>query len=86
MPHKLTLITGGHGFLGSHALIEQGHHRVELIDISPIEGPICHKFVQGDLCDIPTCVATVQGVDIVMHFAAVIHSDSDGAIYHQIIP
>ncbi|KAJ3562199.1 hypothetical protein NP233_g9726 [Leucocoprinus birnbaumii] len=90
------LITGGHGFIGSHVakrLYDGGDYVVRVIDLvskPPISvGHISHDFIEGNLCDLPTCIAAVQGVSIILHFAATmggmgtIHSDNDAAIYAQ---
>ncbi|KFF18290.1 SDR family oxidoreductase [Flavobacterium hydatis] len=75
------LITGGAGFIGSNLceyFLEQGHkvvcldnfstgHRHNLKDfISNIN----FKLIEGDIRDIEDCVNAVQGVDYVLHEAA----------------
>ncbi len=77
------LVTGGAGFIGSHAslrLLEQGH-RVTVID-NLVRGhreatdalhaiaPSRFAFVECDLLDSERLVAALRGVDLVMHFAA----------------
>jgi UDP-N-acetylglucosamine 4-epimerase len=75
------LITGGAGFIGSNLceyFLEQGHkvvcldnfstgHRHNLKDfISNVN----FKLIEGDIRDIEDCVNAVQGVDYVLHEAA----------------
>ncbi len=76
---SLYLVTGGAGFIGSHLseeLTRRGH-RVRVID-SLITGKrrnLAHlpgvDFVEGDLADFESCVRAVQGVDYVLHQAAI---------------
>ncbi len=73
------LVTGGAGFIGSHLsteLVRRGH-RVRVVD-SLITGKrrnLDHlpqvEFVQGDLADAAVATAVVQGVDYVLHQAAI---------------
>ncbi|GAB4546790.1 MAG: SDR family oxidoreductase [Anaerolineae bacterium] len=77
MPHYL--VTGGAGFIGSHiveALTQRGE-RVRVLDnlstgrmenIAPFLDRI--EFVEGDLCDSQTVRQVVDGVDFVLHQAA----------------
>jgi nucleoside-diphosphate-sugar epimerase len=73
------LVTGGAGFIGSHLteeLVGRGHQvrvvdnlmtgkRRNLDDILGVE------FLEGDLADMAVCVRAVQGVDFVLHQAAI---------------
>ncbi len=80
---------------GAHVakrLYNDGTYFVIIIDVSPtapIEGPICHEFIQGNLCDIATCIVAVRGVEWVLHFAAnmggmgTIHGDNGATMYGQ---
>jgi nucleoside-diphosphate-sugar epimerase len=73
------LVTGGAGFIGSHLteeLIRRGH-QVRVVD-SLITGKrrnLDHlpgaEFVEGDLADLPVCTRAVQGIDYVLHQAAI---------------
>jgi nucleoside-diphosphate-sugar epimerase len=73
------LVTGGAGFIGSHLaeeLLRRGE-RVRIAD-SLVTGKrenLAHipqaEFVQGDLADIDFARRTVQGVDYVLHQAAI---------------
>ncbi|MDZ4851978.1 MAG: SDR family oxidoreductase [Pirellulaceae bacterium] len=73
------LVTGGAGFIGSHivrGLLDAGHrvrvldnlcsgHRSNLDDVaSKIE------FIEGDICDDPSVVRSLKGIERVFHQAA----------------
>lgn len=75
------LVTGGCGFIGSHlaeSLVAQGAQVTILDDystgfarnISHIQDSI--TFIQGNICDMQTCLQAVQGKKIVFHLAAYI--------------
>jgi nucleoside-diphosphate-sugar epimerase len=73
------LVTGGAGFIGSHLteeLVRRGH-QVRVVD-SLITGKrrnLDHilgvEFLEGDLADMAVCVRAVQGVEYVLHQAAI---------------
>jgi nucleoside-diphosphate-sugar epimerase len=73
------LITGGAGFIGSHLvenLVKQGH-KVRVLDnfltgkrenIAEFLGDI--DLIEGDIRDLETCRQSLEGVDFVLHQAA----------------
>jgi nucleoside-diphosphate-sugar epimerase len=73
------LVTGGAGFIGSHIvelLVRRGA-RVRVLDnfvtgkrenLAPLQGAI--ELVEGDVRDLETCRKAVEGVDFVLHQAA----------------
>ena len=73
------LVTGGAGFIGSHlaeALIGRGHV-VRVVDNlaagkrANLEHLPAVEFIEGDIADMPTAVRAVQGMDYVLHQAAI---------------
>ena len=74
------LVTGGAGFIGSHlaeTLVKRGEQVVVVDDLStgrkdnlkPFADKI--EFVQGDICDLKLMQEVCQGVDYVLHQAAI---------------
>jgi nucleoside-diphosphate-sugar epimerase len=73
------LVTGGAGFIGSHLteeLVRRGQ-RVRVVD-SLITGKRRNldripgvEFLEGDLADLATCARAVEGIDYVLHQAAI---------------
>ncbi|KAF7980106.1 hypothetical protein HWV62_39513 [Athelia sp. TMB] len=90
----IVLVTGGNGFIGSYVaerLRSMGYH-VRIVDISPksyFAHPAPMEELVGDLCDIAVCRRAVNGVNTVLHFAAVmggmgtIHESNELAIYRS---
>ncbi|KAF8339113.1 uncharacterized protein EI90DRAFT_3040336 [Cantharellus anzutake] len=87
------LVTGGHGFIGSHVAreLKKRDHYVRIADISPtcgLPGELCDEFFLVDLCDLDQCRRAVRDVDCVLHFAALtggdmrmMHASDEGRIY-----
>ncbi|HXQ28578.1 MAG TPA: SDR family oxidoreductase [Gemmatimonadales bacterium] len=74
------LVTGGAGFIGSHLvehLLSAGDHVVVLDDFSSGTwanvGPFRDRIdlIEGSITDLETCRAATQGVDVVLHQAAI---------------
>ncbi|MFN0096907.1 MAG: dTDP-glucose 4,6-dehydratase [Dehalococcoidia bacterium] len=81
------LVTGGSGFIGSHvvrALLRDGwavrnldkltyaSNQLNLRDVQEDPG---YEFLQGDICDPEAVAAALEGVDLVLNFAAESHVD-----------
>lgn len=76
------LITGGAGFIGSNLAIYLLHHgakKVRVLDnlstgnfsnIEPLMVNPSFEFLEGDICDLATCVKAMEGIDYVSHQAA----------------
>jgi len=76
------LVTGGAGFIGSHIteyLLEHGAGKVIVLDnlcegskqnLEHLLGFEGLEFVEGDICDLPLLQNLMQGVDYVLHQAA----------------
>jgi 3beta-hydroxy-Delta5-steroid dehydrogenase / steroid Delta-isomerase len=70
------LVTGGSGFVGANlvtALLDRGH-RVRSFDRapSPLAAHPRLEVLQGDICDPATVASAVDGIDTVVHTAAII--------------
>lgn len=67
------LITGSIGLVGRFAVRElQGRHDLVLTDMRPPDEPSPHTFLAGDLMDAGFCRRAVDGVDAVVHLAALL--------------
>ncbi len=75
------LVTGGAGFIGSHLvkeLVRQGQQVTVLDNLSggKLDNLNCVKdqitFIQGDICDFADVIDACDGVDYVLHLAALI--------------
>jgi UDP-N-acetylglucosamine/UDP-N-acetylgalactosamine 4-epimerase len=76
------LITGGAGFIGSHLveyLLRYGAGRVKVLDnlatgfaknLTPFSSAVQLEFIEGDIRDPETCLNACQGIDFVLHQAA----------------
>src|SRR5438093_10361971 len=90
------LITGGAGFIGSHLvehLVAAGHDVVVLDDLSTgrrenlaaVRRRVC--FMRGSVADLNTCRRAMEGVDYVLHHAAVTsvpRSVNDPGVAHTV--
>ena len=73
------LVTGGAGFIGSHLAEEliRRRHVVRVVDnlATGKRRNLAHlpavEFLEGDLADLAVCVRAVQGMDYVLHEAAI---------------
>lgn len=76
------LITGGAGFIGSHLveyLLLKGARSVKALDnystgsrenLLPFKRFPNFQMIEGDICDLETCKSAMEGVDYVLHEAA----------------
>ena len=83
------LVTGGAGFIGSNFILYWiKNHPEDLIvnldkltyagnleNLKSLEGNNNYSFVHGDICDPKTADKAMEGVDMVIHFAAESHVD-----------
>lgn len=76
------LVTGGAGYVGSTLvpmLLEQGH-KVRVLDLLRFGGhgllPCCEyrsfELMKGDICDADTMAKALDGVDAIVHLAAIV--------------
>lgn len=83
------LVTGGAGFIGSNFIIYwfKNHPQDEIINFDKLtyagnlenlkeaEGNTRYKFIEGDICDGEAVEKAMDGVEVVVHFAAETHVD-----------
>ncbi|MFC1646912.1 dTDP-glucose 4,6-dehydratase [Patescibacteria group bacterium] len=83
------LVTGGSGFIGSNFILYwMDHHPKDTIvnldkltyagnpeNLASIEKMSNYTFIHGDICDKDVVRKSLEGVDIVVHFAAESHVD-----------
>lgn len=81
LPSLNVLVTGGSGFLGSSIVAELLTNdalvrpaKVRIIDLKPNQGVQDPRveFVEGNICDPMTISKTCQGIDLVIHAAAIV--------------
>jgi UDP-N-acetylglucosamine 4-epimerase len=76
------LVTGGAGFIGSHLveyLLKYGARQVRVLDnlltvdernVTPFQQHPAYEFLLGDIRDMDTCIQACEGIDYVLHEAA----------------
>jgi len=83
------LITGGLGFIGTNFIrywfekhpddsivnLDKVTYAANPANLTEFEGKSNYKFIKGDICDIETCKLAMDGVDLIVHFAAETHVD-----------
>ncbi|MGE5041838.1 MAG: dTDP-glucose 4,6-dehydratase [Candidatus Levyibacteriota bacterium] len=83
------LVTGGAGFIGANFILYWlSHHKNDLVinldkltyagnldNLKSVENNPSYKFIKGDIRDINLVQEVMEGVDIVVHFAAESHVD-----------
>lgn len=83
------LVTGGAGFIGSNFIryyiknhpedqvvnLDKLTYAGHLESLKEVEEDPNYKFIQGDICDESIVSSAMEGVDIVVHFAAESHVD-----------
>lgn len=87
--NRMFLVTGGAGFIGSnfvrYVLRSRPQAQVRVLDkltyagnlenLADVADDPRYSFVQGDICDAEIVQQAMQGVDVVVHFAAETHVD-----------
>lgn len=83
------LVTGGAGFIGSHFIvywmknhpddkiinIDKLTYAANIVNLTGVQENPNYTFVCGDICDTKIVDEVMEGVDIVVHFAAETHVD-----------
>lgn len=83
------LVTGGAGFIGSNFIhywlnahpddqiinLDKLTYAGHIESLKDIEGKPNYQFIKGDICDEDVVKKVMEGVDIVVHFAAESHVD-----------
>jgi UDP-glucose 4-epimerase len=70
------LITGGSGLLGRRVVNAlRSHHRITVLDtVKPRDGV---RYIRGDVLDISQMTGALQGIDTIIHLAAIPHPLND---------
>jgi UDP-glucose 4-epimerase len=74
------LITGATGFVGQHlvpALVERGHRVVAVVRRPVVLGPSIDQVLIKDLAADVDWMPLLQGIDVVIHLAAIAHRGPD---------
>ena len=84
---RRVLVTGGSGFVGANLvteLLDRGH-QVRSFDRAPSPLPAHPRLevIEGDICDQQTVAAAVDGIDTVIHTAAVIDLMGGGSVTEE---
>lgn len=83
------LVTGGAGFIGSNFIhywlkthpedqvinLDKLTYAGHLESLKDVEANPNYKFIQGDITDLDSVASVMEGIDIVIHFAAESHVD-----------
>jgi nucleoside-diphosphate-sugar epimerase len=78
---KKLLITGATGFVGQHitpALAERGHRVVAVVRRPGVFGPTVNQVLVQDITSVDW-MSLLQGIDVVIHLAAIAHRGNDVA-------
>jgi 3beta-hydroxy-delta5-steroid dehydrogenase/steroid delta-isomerase len=81
------LVTGGSGFVGANLvteLLDRGH-QVRSFDRAPSPLPAHPRLevIEGDICDQQTVAAAIDGIDTVIHTAAIIDLMGGGSVTEE---
>ncbi|MBI4089609.1 MAG: dTDP-glucose 4,6-dehydratase [Candidatus Levybacteria bacterium] len=88
-PARKLLVTGGAGFIGANFILywmkkypqdkivnlDKLTYAGNLENLKEIEKNSNYGFIHGDICDVGTIDEAMQGIDVVVHFAAESHVD-----------
>lgn len=83
------LVTGGAGFIGSNFILywiknypddqivnlDSLTYAGNLENLKEVEGNPNYRFIKGDICNLDIVEKAMQGIDVVVHFAAESHVD-----------
>ena len=85
MAHRTVLVTGMSGLIGGAVRKRlDGKYELRALNRSPVEGMACH---QADIADLAAIQGAFQGVDVVVHLAAMAHGTAtwEQVLTHNII-
>ena len=83
------LVTGGLGFIGTNFIrywfqnhpddtivnLDKITYAANPLNLAEFEGKSNYQFIKGDICDQDTVAKAVEGVELIVHFAAESHVD-----------